>query len=212
MFTQSRLFRLIIDEVEKTLMLVDLEVARATRPGAGRRCPRRDLCDDRSGISPKRRDDSAGHRRARPRRAISEPKRPPHPQAGSPQCCRHCPDRADPRPFARRAAPATHGRASWSPCCSPSTALRQGSAGRAEAGQTGEQRKRPSAPSRRSTITLRRPSLRMFYTQVAPKRRPRDLPQVFELLVGERGFEPPAPASRRQCSTRLSYSPTAAAI
>src|SRR3546814_3727548 len=28
-------------------------------------------------------------------------------------------------------------------------------------------------------------------------------------LVGERGFEPPAPASRRQCSTRLSYSPTA---
>src|SRR4051812_18272071 len=29
-----------------------------------------------------------------------------------------------------------------------------------------------------------------------------------EMLVGERGFEPPAPASRRQCSTRLSYSPT----
>jgi hypothetical protein len=27
-------------------------------------------------------------------------------------------------------------------------------------------------------------------------------------MVGERGFEPPAPASRRQCSTRLSYSPT----
>ncbi len=26
-------------------------------------------------------------------------------------------------------------------------------------------------------------------------------------LVGERGFEPPAPASRRRCSTRLSYSP-----
>ncbi len=26
-------------------------------------------------------------------------------------------------------------------------------------------------------------------------------------LVGERGFEPPAPASRTQCSTRLSYSP-----
>ena len=26
-------------------------------------------------------------------------------------------------------------------------------------------------------------------------------------LVGERGFEPPAPASRKQCSTRLSYSP-----
>ncbi len=28
-----------------------------------------------------------------------------------------------------------------------------------------------------------------------------------EFLVGVRGFEPPAPASRRQCSTRLSYTP-----
>src|SRR3990167_4176370 len=37
-------------------------------------------------------------------------------------------------------------------------------------------------------------------------------PDTFEFrkLVGERGFEPPAPASRRQCSTRLSYSPTGA--
>ena len=26
-------------------------------------------------------------------------------------------------------------------------------------------------------------------------------------LVGVRGFEPPAPASRRRCSTRLSYTP-----
>ncbi len=26
-------------------------------------------------------------------------------------------------------------------------------------------------------------------------------------LVGVRGFEPPTPASRRQCSTRLSYTP-----
>src|SRR5262249_46591309 len=33
----------------------------------------------------------------------------------------------------------------------------------------------------------------------APRKRP---------LVGVRGFEPPAPASRRQCSTRLSYTPT----
>jgi hypothetical protein len=32
--------------------------------------------------------------------------------------------------------------------------------------------------------------------------------QVADIMVGERGFEPPAPASRRQCSTRLSYSPT----
>ena len=31
-------------------------------------------------------------------------------------------------------------------------------------------------------------------------------------MVGERGFEPPAPASRRQCSTRLSYSPTDSGI
>src|SRR3546814_1623176 len=30
-------------------------------------------------------------------------------------------------------------------------------------------------------------------------------------MVGKRGFEPPAPASRRQCSTRLSYSPTESA-
>ena len=27
-------------------------------------------------------------------------------------------------------------------------------------------------------------------------------------MVGARGFEPPAPASRRRCSTRLSYAPT----
>ena len=31
-----------------------------------------------------------------------------------------------------------------------------------------------------------------------------------DLLVGVRGFEPPTPASRRQCSTRLSYTPTVA--
>ena len=29
-------------------------------------------------------------------------------------------------------------------------------------------------------------------------------------LVGVRGFEPPTPASRRQCSTRLSYTPCCA--
>jgi len=34
----------------------------------------------------------------------------------------------------------------------------------------------------------------------------------WEKLVGVRGFEPPAPASRRRCSTRLSYTPTAAAF
>ncbi len=30
-------------------------------------------------------------------------------------------------------------------------------------------------------------------------------------VVGVRGFEPPAPASRTQCSTRLSYTPAKAA-
>jgi hypothetical protein len=29
------------------------------------------------------------------------------------------------------------------------------------------------------------------------------------VLIGVRGFEPPAPASRTQCSTRLSYTPAA---
>jgi hypothetical protein len=33
---------------------------------------------------------------------------------------------------------------------------------------------------------------------------------MVDFLVGVRGFEPPAPASRRQCSTRLSYTPTVA--
>src|ERR1700712_5176208 len=31
---------------------------------------------------------------------------------------------------------------------------------------------------------------------------------AWTILVGVRGFEPPAPASRTQCSTRLSYTPT----
>ena len=39
-------------------------------------------------------------------------------------------------------------------------------------------------------------------TLASPKGGPK------QTMVGERGFEPPAPASRRQCSTRLSYSPT----
>src|ERR1700685_2278604 len=32
--------------------------------------------------------------------------------------------------------------------------------------------------------------------------------RILKSLVGVRGFEPPAPASRTQCSTRLSYTPT----
>ena len=42
--------------------------------------------------------------------------------------------------------------------------------------------------------------------------RPAPVPAIGnwrEKLVGVRGFEPPAPASRTQCSTRLSYTPTA---
>lgn len=35
------------------------------------------------------------------------------------------------------------------------------------------------------------------------------LSYILDILVGVRGFEPPAPASRRQCSTRLSYTPVA---
>lgn len=33
------------------------------------------------------------------------------------------------------------------------------------------------------------------------------LPRSHELLVGVRGFEPPAPASRTRCATRLRYTP-----
>ena len=53
MFTDSRLFRLIVDEVEKTLSYVDLEMAReyaALVPDA--RVARRDLPDDRGGVPP----------------------------------------------------------------------------------------------------------------------------------------------------------------
>jgi hypothetical protein len=32
-------------------------------------------------------------------------------------------------------------------------------------------------------------------------------PNLSMKMVGVRGFEPPAPASRKQCSTRLSYTP-----
>ena len=44
----------------------------------------------------------------------------------------------------------------------------------------------------------------------------RPIPQAtrnpLKSLVGVRGFEPPAPASRTQCSTRLSYTPAEARI
>ena len=37
--------------------------------------------------------------------------------------------------------------------------------------------------------------------------RPCGFPRHDFELVGARGFEPPTPASRKQCSTRLSYAP-----
>src|SRR4051812_15517554 len=43
-----------------------------------------------------------------------------------------------------------------------------------------------------------------------PPFRARGLGLFSEKMVGVRGFEPPAPASRTQCSTRLSYTPTLA--
>ena len=49
------------------------------------------------------------------------------------------------------------------------------------------------------------------HTHNRPLRQQADQkPNVFNNLVGVRGFEPPAPASRTQCSTRLSYTPAKA--
>ena len=50
--------------------------------------------------------------------------------------------------------------------------------------------------------------LRRKYGRDRRARGPRRRADAHGKMVGERGFEPPAPASRRQCSTRLSYSPT----
>jgi hypothetical protein len=41
---------------------------------------------------------------------------------------------------------------------------------------------------------------------------PKMIGKLGKNLVGVRGFEPPAPASRKQCSTRLSYTPPTRAI
>ena len=46
-----------------------------------------------------------------------------------------------------------------------------------------------------------------FLGSIEPNRRSSLFLKFAEKMVGERGFEPPAPASRRQYSTRLSYSP-----
>ncbi len=56
--------------------------------------------------------------------------------------------------------------------------------------------------------------LRLHHAADGVRRGPNDVPRRREEkangLVGVRGFEPPAPASRRQCSARLSYTPSAA--
>ena len=69
-----------------------------------------------------------------------------------------------------------------------------------------------------ASTSLRRPrpgqpikeeiSPRMEFVPV-PRGAADQTPSLYE-LVGVRGFEPPTPASRRQCSTRLSYTPTVA--
>ncbi len=48
------------------------------------------------------------------------------------------------------------------------------------------------------------------HLNTGPIPRPADNP--LKSLVGVRGFEPPAPASRTQCSTRLSYTPAEARV
>ena len=81
MFAESRLFRLVIGEVEKTLCLVDLEIARdyaGLVPDAGG--PRRDLRTDRDRVRADPRDGPRGHRGARDRRTVpglSRPSRAP---------------------------------------------------------------------------------------------------------------------------------------
>src|ERR1700761_8739661 len=48
-------------------------------------------------------------------------------------------------------------------------------------------------------------ALRSACSGITPRQRV--AANMAENLVGVRGFEPPAPASRKQCSTRLSYTP-----
>src|ERR671910_993061 len=45
------------------------------------------------------------------------------------------------------------------------------------------------------------------FAHAPTQKGPRRCRGPFCVMVGVRGFEPPAPASRRQCSTRLSYTP-----
>jgi hypothetical protein len=53
--------------------------------------------------------------------------------------------------------------------------------------------------------------LRAFCVQVGQKGHANariELPQALDLMVGVAGFEPATPASRTQCSTGLSHTPT----
>ena len=127
MFADSRLFRLIVDEVEKTLSYVDLDIAREYAglvPDAGG--ARRDLPDDRGGVPPDRRGGAADQRRDGAGRAVS----PIPPQAGPPaadpesglaasrsSCCAGSASRAETRPR----------RSSSRRCCCRSIPSRRGS-------------------------------------------------------------------------------------
>ena len=81
----------------------------------------------------------------------------------------------------------------------------------------GPNRHRPIRAGRRRSRGERdrtrgsRPRTAATATRPAAQPRPgerRPYPICSRSMVGVSGFEPPAPASRRQCSTRLSYTPT----
>src|SRR5437867_852253 len=55
--------------------------------------------------------------------------------------------------------------------------------------------------------TIEVPGKTAYIDRPATVEKERAGQNMAEILVGVRGFEPPAPASRKQCSTRLSYTP-----
>ena len=97
-------------------------------------------------------------------------------------------------------------------CCTPFLSVRQIQSAKRRRSDAPGMRPIPRGQSgsgwayaRPSLSLSKKPVLHMCYTDLCT---PACDPQFLaEMLVGERGFEPPAPASRRQCSTRLSYSP-----
>jgi hypothetical protein len=56
--------------------------------------------------------------------------------------------------------------------------------------------------------TIEVPGKTAYIDRPATVEKERAGQNMAEILVGVRGFEPPAPASRKQCSTRLSYTPS----